>query len=239
MAEYMPQLAPIVVLLFLGSAMLIGISVLVLFCGAVCRSSLLAKLGGGTALTVAAGYFLLLGGVSLASSEKVLAPGGLKYFCEIDCHLAYSVEGVQTAAALGPELQQIIAHGKFIVVRVKTWFDERTISARRDNSPLTPNRRKVFLVDDAGRSFAVSLDGQSKLNSSGSNSTPLSHPLRPGESYTTDLVFDVPSDARGLRLLIAEDDPETRLLIGHENSLLHKKIFLDVQAAPRLVGLLR
>jgi len=48
--------------------------------------------------------------------------------------------------------------------------------------------------------------------------------LRPGESYTTDFVFDVPKDARGLRLLITEDDPETRFVIGHENSLLHKKI---------------
>jgi len=48
--------------------------------------------------------------------------------------------------------------------------------------------------------------------------------LRPGESYTTDSVFDVPQDARGLRLLITEDDPETRFVIGHENSLLHKKI---------------
>jgi hypothetical protein len=62
-------------------------------------------------------------------------------------------------------------------------------------------------------------------------STPLTEPLRPGESYTTDFIFDVPKDARGLRLLITEDDPETRLVIGHENSLLHKKIYFDVDSA--------
>jgi hypothetical protein len=62
----------------------------------------------------------------------------------------------------------------------------------------------------------------------------LTQSLRPGESYFTDLVFDVPKDARGLRLLITEDDPETRLVIGHENSLLHKKIYLGIKAAPAL-----
>jgi hypothetical protein len=48
----------------------------------------------------------------------------------------------------------------------------------------------------------------------------------------TDLVFDVPRHANELRLLITEDDPETRLVIGHENSLLHKKVYFAVDSAP-------
>src|SRR5438034_271781 len=51
--------------------------------------------------------------------------------------------------------------------------------------------------------------------------------LRDRLSY---LVFDVPNDARGLRLLVSEDDPETRFVIGHENSLWHKKIYFNVDA---------
>ncbi len=62
----------------------------------------------------------------------------------------------------------------------------------------------------------------------------MAQPLQPGESYTTDLVFDVPKQARGLRLLLLEDDPETRFVIGHENSLLHKKIYFDVEALERM-----
>ncbi len=153
MTEFTPHFAPIVVPLFLGTVLLIGASLLVLFYGAVRRSSFITRLGGGAALTIAAGYFILLTGVSFASSEEVLPPGGWKYFCEIDCHLAYSLIGAQTAAALGPEMQQVTARGEFVVVRVKTWFDERTISAHRGNGPLTPNSRKVILVDNAGRSF--------------------------------------------------------------------------------------
>jgi hypothetical protein len=88
MSEFMPHYAPIVVLLFLGTAFLIGASFLVLFYGAVRRSAFFARLGGGAALMIAVGYFMLLSGVSFASSEEVLPPGGWKYFCEIDCHIA-------------------------------------------------------------------------------------------------------------------------------------------------------
>jgi hypothetical protein len=113
---------------------------------------------------------------------------------------------------------------------VKTWFDERTISPHRGNGPLTPNRRRTLLVDDTGRSYEPSPEGQFALAQTGDRSTAMSQALRPGESYTTDLVFDVPKSARGLRLLLIEDDAETRFVIGHENSLLHKKIYFDVEA---------
>jgi hypothetical protein len=164
--------------------------------------------------------------------KKFFPRGAGNTFCEIDCHIAYSVTGVETAAMLGPETQQTAAKGKFVIVRVKTWFDEHTISAHRGNGPLTPNRRKVWLVDDTGRRFAPSPEGEAAFARVAGPSTPMTQALPPGESYTTNLVFDVPSDARGLRLLITEDGPETRLVIGHENSLLHKKIYLSVDNAP-------
>lgn len=234
MSEFVPHFAPIVVLLFLGTVLLIAASFLILPYGAVRRSAFLARLGLGAVVTIGSGYFILLAGASFASSEEVLPAGGWKYFCEIDCHLAYSLIGAQTTAALGPEMQQVSARGKFVVVRVRTWFDERTISPHRGNGQLTPNARKVILVDDSGRKFALSPEGQTAFARLIGESTPLKQPLRPGESYTTDFVFDAPMDARGLRLLITEDDPETRLVIGHENSLLHKKIYFSVDSAPPL-----
>jgi hypothetical protein len=63
---------------------------------------------------------------------------------------------------------------------------------------------------------------------------PPTEPLRPGESYSTDFVFEVPKDAQGLRLLITEDCSETHFVIGHENSLLHRKIYFGVDSAPSL-----
>src|SRR4029077_2589676 len=44
-------------------------------------------------------YFSLLFSLSLFSHDSVLNRGQEKYFCEIDCHLAYSVVGVKTESA--------------------------------------------------------------------------------------------------------------------------------------------
>ena len=45
------------------------------------------------------------------------------------------------------------------VVLLRRWFDERTISPRRGNGPLTPNPRKVMVVDGVGRRYAPSSEG--------------------------------------------------------------------------------
>jgi len=234
MSEFTPHLASVAVFLFTGAIFLIGASFLILLYGAISRCAFFARIGLGGAILIAAGYFILLTGVSFASSEKVLPAGGWKYFCEIDCHLAYSLIGAQTADALGPEMQQIYARGNFVIVRVKTWFDERTISANRGNGPLTPNARKVIIVDNKGQKIAPSPAGQAAFDGFHTGSAPLTQPLRPGESYTTDFLFDVPKDSRGLRLLVTEDTPETRFVVGHENSLLHKKIYFGLDGAPLL-----
>ena len=76
MSEFTPHFAPVVVLFFLGAASMTGVSLLVLFYGAVSRSSFFAKLGAGAVFTIVTGYLILLGGVSFASTEKVLPAGG-------------------------------------------------------------------------------------------------------------------------------------------------------------------
>ena len=59
-------------------------------------------------------------------------------------------------------------------------------------------------------------------------STPLTESLRPGQSYFTTFVFDVPRQARNLRLLITDEDPVSVVTIDHENSPFHGKIYLSV-----------
>ena len=236
MAETTPHWAPLVMLLFLGAVALMGVSILVLLYGAVRRSKVCAGVGGGCALMVMGCYVILLCGVSLASSEKVLPVGAWKYFCEIDCHIGYAVAGIDRTGALGPEMRRTSLHGKFIVVRLKVRFDEHSISPNRGDGPLTPNARRVVLVDGNGRAYAQSPDGEAELTRVNGDSGSLSQPLRPGQSFAKDLVFDVPKDASGLRLLITEDDPETLLIIGHENSLLHKKIYLSLDS-PRTIAI--
>jgi hypothetical protein len=92
---------------------------------------------------------------------------------------------------------------------------------------LRPNWRVVRVVDEAGQQYATSLAGQKALVA---HNVPLTHELRPGESYDSVLVFDLPEDARNPRLLLADWDPVTMLLIGHENSFLHKKIYFQLES---------
>ncbi len=120
----------------------------------------------------------------------------------------------EEAKALGDESHQILPGGRFVIVRLKTWFDPSTISEHRGDSPLAPGPRRVVLVDDAAHLFPESSQGKAALARLGGGTIPLSQSLRPGESYVTDLVFDVPANARSLRLFVGDTfDMPDRLLM--------------------------
>ena len=165
-----------------------------------------------------AGYGATLVGASTVSHQWELAPGQEKYFCEIDCHLAYSVTSVEKTKTVGAGANQRTAAGNFYIVNVRTRFDEKTISPNRGDSPLTPSPRQVTLVDNQGREYSVSPDAQQALQGSlGGKWIPLTEPLRPGDSYSTPLVFELPQDAQGLSLLVTSPTKPGwigRLLIG-------------------------
>lgn len=233
MSAYMPEFAPIIVLAFLGTGFLLAGSVLLLAAGLIRKSRAMLRLGrmSGGLLLLAYGGILL--GASLMSREVVLPVGVWKYFCEVDCHLAYSVGGVRNIGSAGPEMQQLAGNGKFLVVQVKTWFDPATISPRRGDGPLTPNERKVRLQDGLGRFYERFAREDKVLAALGLASTPLRTPLRPGEAYGSYFVFDVPADASELKLHLTAADGEDALLWGHENSPLHKKVFFSLGSKTR------
>ncbi len=226
--QFMPAFAPLVVLTFLGTCLLLGVTGLVVVYGLVQRKRPVVKYGLAAALTEVGIYGLLLLTVSLGSQEKVLGPGEQKYFCEVDCHVAYSVVSASATNTLGAPPQQAAAMGTYYVIQVKTWFDGRTISAHRGDAPLTPNPRRVTLVDGQGREYKPSPEGTRALEMEHATGAPLTQPLRPGESYTTVLVFDLPADARNPRLLITDAIGVEHFLIGHEQSPLHKKIYFGL-----------
>ena len=221
-----PRFAHFVVLLFLGCAFFIIVGSVVLLYASLRKSSVLALASATTVGALLLGYLGLLMGVSLLSTERTLAVGERKYFCEVDCHIAYSVQSSYAAFTFGPEASPSVAKGVFVVVKLKTWFDPNSISKFRGDSPLTPNPRRPYLVDDTGHSFEP---WHTIASSAVDPGTPLTHPLRPGESYFTNLVFDIPPGSRNLRLLLLSDSgPVSKLVVDDENSLLHKKIYLDL-----------
>ena len=200
-------------LVALGAGAAVGLAVLLR------RVELARKILLG-AIAAGALYVVVLVGVSLASDARELGPGEWKYFCEVDCHLAYTVTGVERVKTLGGAT----AAGEFWVVTLTVWFDENTISSQRPKDmPLAPPARKARVVDASGRQYPVSAAGQQALEAARAN-VPLCRPLRPGESHPTELVFDLPEGVRAPRLLLTTADLPVNFIIGHESSLLHKKI---------------
>jgi len=215
--------APLGVLALLGTGLLMAaIGAFLIYSLAVRRFGR-ARIVAAAMLIVCCLYLGLILIFAFASSEKVLARGGEKHFCEIDCHLAYSVVETRQTKTIGNPATPLTANGMFNAVTIKTRFDETTINPARGNGLLYPNSRALTLIDDQGRRYSPSINGQQALGVSGGAGTSLVTPLRPGEYYTTTVVFDLPPDAKNPTLLINEGDWITHLIIGHENSPLHKK----------------
>lgn len=177
---------------------------------------------------VGGAYLAVLAGVSAASPARVTEPGDEKLVCEPRCHLAYSV----AASRRTPMLGTAKADGAWEIVTLRVRFDAETVSARRGDASLTPNPRSVWLMDEKGRRHAPSAEGLRALEAEQGSQPPLTRALRPGETYTTALVFRVPADAGRTELVLAADSPVARLLIGHENSVFHRPSTFRLRSAP-------
>jgi hypothetical protein len=220
--------APIGVLLFLGTALLIFCFVLLLIFSLIKKRFSLIKFSTLAMVVIAALYLSLLLLFSWSSSEKVLARGQEKRFCEIDCHLAYSILDSQATKTLGTAPNQVTAAGLFRLITIKTRFDETTISPTRGNALLYPNGRALVVIDANGKQYFPFADAQRLLQGLNQAGMPFTAPLRPGDNYQTTAVFDLPAGIQSPALLIHESAPETRFVIGHENSLLHKKTLFQI-----------
>ena len=196
-------LNPFTVLLFVGAVLAAATLIVLYIVARVTKRERFARITLRVLLGGVGLYLLLFLGASVFSHSRVLAVGEEKHICEIDYHLAYAVAATKSESLANG----MVRHTVTVTVR----FDEETISSRRPrDATLTPNSRYVALVDDAGNLYPGSTEG-------------LRRKLTPGESYTTDIVFEVPPAAKDLRLVLRNDDPESTFIIGHENSLFHGK----------------
>ncbi len=198
--------AQVAALALLGTGFLIFMAAIVLGQSLIVRKLGRAKIVLMAMCAIVALYCSAVLVFSFTSHYKLLARGEEKHFCELDCHLAYSIVNVTQAPAAA---NQVVP----TVVTIKTRFDETTTALSRGNGLLYPNSRALTLFDDRGNQYAPASQ----------TGTPLTSPLRPGESYTTDITFNLPAGTKPAKLLVNEADWITHVVIGHENSPLHKR----------------
>jgi hypothetical protein len=204
--------APLSVSAFLGFAavLMLCLALVVGFAASRKRGALRAT-AAASIITVAvySGLLLLF---SVASNQVMLEKGQEKYFCELDCHLAYSV------LSAGYEADPQVAGDTRYVIEVQTRFDPTTISPHRGKGPLTPTAREAVLIDHGREIRPAEVEGQS-----------LATPLRPGESYRTKLIFEVQgTSGHPFLWLHTRSDAPDWMMIGNELSPLHRRVLFKL-----------
>src|SRR5947199_1518256 len=150
--------AAVGVLAFLGTAFVLGLAVIIILHALKTRKRVRARTVSLAALTLIGFYLLAVLAFSFVSREKVLAFGVEKHFCEIDCHLAYSITNVEMTKTVGLPPGEATAEGIFYVVTIRTRFYEATISRTRGDELLWPNSREITVTDAEGNVYGVSVE---------------------------------------------------------------------------------
>jgi hypothetical protein len=185
-------------------------------------------LGGVT--TWLAGYIILLLVASIFSEEKTLGFNEPKEFCGfyLDCHMHASVSGVRKTKTIG----DAAAKGEFYIVTVKVSSD-----ARHAALGLLAPQAQVF--DASGRIFERDRDAENALIASATEQ-PFDQKIPAGSEFEKEIVFDLPADIKNPRLDVAEgigiDKVIETILIGDEDSLLHKRNYFKLAQQTETAG---
>jgi hypothetical protein len=170
-------------------------------------------------------YAVLLVGTSLLSKEITLGLNEPKEFCGfyIDCHMHTVVTDVRKTKTIGDQT----AEGEFYVVKVKVFSD-----ARNPSISLRLLEPKAEIKDESGQIYTRKL-GVEKLLLTGK--IPLGQDVKTNEPFEKEIVFDVPLEAKSLRLDISEgygiDKCIEAVLIGDEDSMFHARTVFKVETS--------
>lgn len=175
-------------------------------------------------------YAAVLLTVSLSSEETTLAPGEAKEFCGFyfDCHLHASVSGVQKTKQIGDKT----ANGEFYIVTVK-------ISNDAKQAELGLHAPDAQVLDESGKVYDRDYSAENILIGSATES-PFDRTVAAGGAFEKVTVFDLPIDVKNPRLDIAEgigiDKLIESVLIGDEDSFLHRRSYFKLDADAQTAG---
>ncbi|CAN5666808.1 hypothetical protein BH18ACI1_BH18ACI1_21390 [soil metagenome] len=172
-------------------------------------------------------YIILLLVSSIFSEEKTLSFNQSKEFCGFyfDCHMHAAVTGVRKTKTLGDRT----ANGDFYIVKVK-------VSSDAKQATLGFITVDAHVVDDQNREFKRDKQAETQLG----EQPPFDRKILPVESFEKEIVFDLPTDIKNPRLDIREgygiDHVIEAVLVGDEDSILHKRNYLKLETNEQLTG---
>jgi Domain of unknown function (DUF4352) len=123
-----------------------------------------------------------------------------------------TVMKVEQPKFLGQEKMSLNPHGQFFVLHIKMSNHARGIAQK-------PSEPRVHLVDEQGYIYAFSKEGQQALEDSLGKQIPIDEKLELHQSLETQLVFDIPKDAKKVYALIEEGPFITELLFHDDKEI--------------------
>lgn len=188
-------------MLFIGGVFFAALLVVRLVYGLVRRKPIrftLISLGAVLGL-----YALALVLAGRMTSENVVPVGTLKCSDE----WCVTVEGAVAAKSVG----KAVSTGQFVVVTVRMSSEARG-QTQKGSSP------QIELITEGNRRYAPSVAAQRALETIAGKQPPLSSQVQPGGQVTTLQAFDIPGNARDLRVFVGERPWITRVILFNENS---------------------
>lgn len=163
-------------------------------------------------------YAVVLMNVSLLSPQRVLAMHENRCFDD----WCLSVERVVQQPTVGTAPNIVSARGVYYLVSVRISSLAKAISQRAPDA-------QVYLLNAGGQRFDPSVPGQQALDATGQGGQALSSELAPGSSFTRILVFDLPKGSSHLALVVTHGLFPDLLVIGSDQSFLHKPTIIELQ----------
>ena len=162
-------------------------------------------------------YAAVLLSISLLSPQRVLAMNQDRCFDD----WCLSVERIVQQPTVGAATTSVIAHGTFYLVTVRVSSQARAITQRALDA-------QVYLLDARGQHYDPDPPGQQALDVTGQGGQPLNSKLAPGGSFTRTVVFDLPKSSSHLALVVTHGLFPDVLVIGSEQSFLHKPTIIQL-----------
>ncbi|HVE58002.1 MAG TPA: DUF4352 domain-containing protein [Pyrinomonadaceae bacterium] len=172
-------------------------------------------------------YIIIFLTSSVFSEEKTLALNEPKSFCGFyfDCHLHTAVTNVRRAKTLGDKT----ASGEFYIVKVKVFSD-----AKREPLRLIGTEAKI--IDAQKREYERDTEAEKFLG----EQPAFEKQIAPTETFTKEIVFDIPADAKDPRLDLKDgygiDHYIEAVLVGDEDSFFHKRTYFGLAEQTQTVS---
>lgn len=193
-------------LIFLLTIITLFILVIIIIIKIINRKSNIAVF---RAMAIVISSYCLLWAVFYFKSTNKPVPTGTDICFDDWC---VSLTKVDQPISLRKGNQLVNPHGRFFVLHIQMSNHARGIAQK-------PSEPRIHIVDGPGHRYTFSKEGQQALETLSGKQTSIGEKLELHQSLETQLVFDIPKEAKDLYVLIEEGPFITNLLFPDDKEI--------------------